>query len=121
MKIATSRWMVYFGIFLFACGVFGFLSNPAKAQTALFSGALFGSISLTWGMLMKRGAHQAWWGAIGTTGFLCLVFTWRAIMSWLSVAQGQPKELAAILITVMLLGSALTTGFLWLRRAERLG
>ena len=90
-------------------GVTGYLSNPEKAKTALMSGGLFGSLAMICGVLCWRGAKWAGQLALGLAGFLALIFTWRATVSWFAVAQGNPDKLtAAVLITLMLAASVAT-------------
>ena len=97
-----AKWTVAYGLFLIACGLAGFLSNPEKAKTALISGGTFGALSILWGVLMARGARWSRGVAFGTSGFLVAVFTWRAGVSWLAVADGATdKRFAALLITLM--------------------
>ena len=107
-----GRWFIGFGIFLFVCGVAGFLSNPSGAKTALISGGTFGFLSALWGVLMSRGFGWAWLAALVCTGFLAAVFTWRAAAGWMAYSAGQPKLFAASLITLMLLGALVSMGVL---------
>ena len=106
MMSFTGRWFVGFGIFLILCGVAGFLSNPSGAKTALLSGGTFGFLCGLWGVLMLRGYRRARVAAMVCTGFLAIVFAWRAMVGWLAYAEGAPKLFAASLITLMLAGSA---------------
>jgi uncharacterized membrane protein (UPF0136 family) len=107
-----GRWFIGFGIFLFVCGLAGFLSNPSGAKTALISGGTFGFLSALSGVLMSRGLGWAWMVALGCTGFLAAVFTWRAAAGWMAYSTGQPKLFAASLITLMLAGSLISIGVL---------
>jgi uncharacterized membrane protein (UPF0136 family) len=113
----SGRWFVGFGVFLVLCGLAGFLSNPSGAKTALISGGTFGVLSAAWGFLMLRGMGWAWMAALGCTGFLAAVFTWRAAVGWMAVEAGEPKLFAASLITLMLTGSLVSIGVLWKNRA----
>jgi uncharacterized membrane protein (UPF0136 family) len=106
--MTNARWLVSFGIFLFLCGLAGYLSNPAAAKTALITGSLFGGLSVVWGLLLGKGFKVARWIALVMTVILCGVFSWRSIASWQAVAEGAPKTFAASLITLMLLGSLAT-------------
>ena len=102
MKSALARWTIAYGLFLIACGFAGYLSNPEKAQTALISGGTFGALSILWGVLMARGVAWSRWAALVTSALLLAVFSWRATVSWLAVAEGNADKLtAATLITVM--------------------
>ena len=97
-----AKWTIAYGLFLIACGLAGYLSNPEKAKTAVSSGGTFGALSILWGALMARGMTWSRWAAIGTSGFLVAVFLWRACVSWLAVADGATeKRFAAALITMM--------------------
>lgn len=102
MKPSRANWTIAYGLFLIACGVAGYLSNPEKAKTALISGGTFGALSIIWGALMRRGLAWSRWAALVTSGFLVAVFTWRASVSWMAVNDGAvEKRTAAILITLM--------------------
>lgn len=105
-RLSIGRWYIGFGVFLIVCGLAGFASNPAAAKTALMSGAVFGTLSALWGFwLLKGGRWPALIAAGLTTLMLCVTFAWRSTMSWQAYADGEPKLFAAILITVMLIGS----------------
>ena len=108
----TGRWFVGFGLFLITCGIAGFLSNPGGAKTALISGGTFGALSALWGILMQQGIRWARQAALVCTGFLAVVFTWRAAVGWSAYASGEPKLFAATLITLMLAGSVTSIGVL---------
>ncbi len=107
-RMNNSRWLIGYGIFLFVCGLAGFLSNPAAAKTALISGSLFGGLSILWGVLLGKGLGFAKWVALVMTLLLCGVFGWRSTAGWQAVSEGEPKAFAATLITLMLLGSLAT-------------
>ena len=71
------------------------------------SGGTFGALSILWGVLGARGVRWSWPAALVTTGFLALVFAWRATVGWLAVLDGKSEKLfAATLITLMLAASA---------------
>ena len=108
-----GAWVFGYGVFLLAVGVAGYLSNPAKAATALVSGGTFGTLSMLLGFLLRRGLRWAHFAALATTGFLTLVFSWRSAASWSAVHSGHPEKLvAAWLITAMLAASVVTLGVL---------
>lgn len=108
MTKSLGAWMIGYGAFLVAMGVTGYLSNPAKAATALISGGTFGALSMAWGVLLRRGMGWARWAALATTGLLAAVFAWRSTASWTAVQAGEPKLIAALIITSMGLASVAT-------------
>ena len=109
MTPPVGNWMIGYGAFLIAVGIAGYLSNPEKAATAVLSGGTFGTLSMAWGLLLRRGHAWARRGAIATTGLLAVVFTWRASVGWIAVAAGQSEKLvAAALISAMLVASLAT-------------
>jgi uncharacterized membrane protein (UPF0136 family) len=114
--MTNSKWLISYGVFLFLCGLAGYLSNPVAAKTALISGSVFGTLSLIWGLLLGKGFGFAKWAALATTLLLCAVFSWRSFASWQKVLNGEPKAFAASLITLMLLGSLATVARLAARR-----
>jgi hypothetical protein len=104
-----AQWYLGFGIFLIACGVAGYASNPEAAKTALMSGGTFGTLSAFWGFwILKGGRLLALLAAGLTTLMLCGAFTWRSVVSWQAYSEGKPKLFAAILITGMLFASVLS-------------
>jgi uncharacterized membrane protein (UPF0136 family) len=101
-----GKWIVAYGCFLIVIGLAGYLSNPERAQTALISGGVFGTLSIIWGVLSLRGFGWARLAAMITTIFLSLIFLWRTSVTWGAVARGDSdKMLAAILISLMLAAS----------------
>jgi uncharacterized membrane protein (UPF0136 family) len=109
MNYRLGGWLIGYGIFLMIVGLAGYLSNPERAKTALMSGGLFGTLAIVCGMLRWRGVLWAGKVALGLTGFLALIFTWRATVGWLAVAQGNSDKLtAAVLITLMLAATVAT-------------
>lgn len=108
-----GAWVFGYGVFLLAVGIAGYLSNPAKAATALVSGGTFGALSMLLGFLLRRGLRWAHVAALATTGFLTLVFSWRSVATWGAVRSGNSEKLvAAWLITAMLVASVVTLGIL---------
>ena len=91
--MTNARWLISFGVFLFLCGLAGYLSNPATAKTALISGSLFGGLSVVWGILLAKGFNFAKWIALVMTLMLCGVFGWRSVVSWQAVADAPPRSL----------------------------
>lgn len=118
--IALARWTIAYGLFLIACGLAGYFSNPEKAKTALISGGTFGVLSILWGVLMARGAAWGRWAAMVTSGFLVAVFVWRASVSWLAVADGATeKRFAAVIISMMGIASIVICARLLFGRFHR--
>ena len=117
MNVKTAGYLVFYGVFLVLMGLLGYLSNPEKAKSALMSGGAFGVLSIVWGVLGARGFRWILPAAGVTTGLLAVVFAWRASVGWLAVLNGKSEKLvAAVLITVMLAGSALMLSCLWKAR-----
>ena len=109
-----GRWFIAFGAFLIVCGLLGYLSNPEKAKTALMSGGTFGLLSAVWGAwILKGGGKIAWFAATGTTLLLVAAFTWRSTASWQAFFAGEPKLIAASLISAMWIASIATIFALW--------
>lgn len=107
MNAATWKYVIGYGVFLIIIGLLGYASNPEKAKTALMAGGTFGTLSIIWGAIMANGMAWARYAAMVTTSMLAVVFGWRAWMSWQAVVAGEPKLLAACLISSMLLASLL--------------
>jgi len=107
MNTKTAGYLILYGGFLVLMGLLGYLSNPEKAKTALMTGGTFGALAILWGVLGARGVRWVVPAALVTTALLTLVFSWRATVSWQAVIEGQSeKRSAALLLTVMLVGSA---------------
>lgn len=117
MKPTTWKYVIGYGIFLIVIGLLGYASNPEKAKTALMSGGMFGTLSIIWGAVMAKGKAWGRYAAIATTSLLAVVFGWRAFMGWQAVLVGQPKLIAASLISSMLLASLILLPLLFRKRA----
>jgi uncharacterized membrane protein (UPF0136 family) len=114
-----GRWYIAFGAFLIVCGVLGYLSNPEKAKTALMSGGTFGLLSAGWGVwILKGGRKLAWCAAATTTLLLVAAFTWRSTASWQAFFAGEPKLIAAVLISAMWVASVASLVALWKAKAS---
>jgi len=112
----SAKWLIGYGIFLFLCGVAGYLSNPAGAKTALLSGSLFGGLAVVFGVLSWSGKKWAQFMALAMALMLVVVFGWRSTMGWIATSAGEPKLFAASLISLMLLASLATVVVLWRAR-----
>jgi uncharacterized membrane protein (UPF0136 family) len=113
-----SKALIFFGIYLIVAGLAGYLSNPTKAATALFSGGLFGLLSIGSGFLLKQGKQWALKVGITLSSFLVLVFSWRASVGWIAVYNGNSEKLfASALISSMLIAALLTLFLLYPRTA----
>ena len=120
MSRFLCKWMVGYGLFLMIIGIFGFLSNPEKAKTALLSGGGFGFLSIVLGILLHRGFRWARSAAVAMTTLLATVFVWRTGVGWVAVNQGQlEKRTAAVLITLMLAASIVTVMVLLRSRSDK--
>jgi uncharacterized membrane protein (UPF0136 family) len=125
-SIVATR-LICYGLFLFSiaiaavsydprAGTFGFY---APAKTALISGGICGSLSILWGILLRRGLRWPLLAAIASTRVFLTAFTWRSTVGWMAVAAGDThKWFAATLITCMWIASAALVLFLIRARAE---
>eukprot|EP01112_Ceratiomyxa_fruticulosa_P003918 TRINITY_DN1423_c0_g1_i1.p1 TRINITY_DN1423_c0_g1~~TRINITY_DN1423_c0_g1_i1.p1 ORF type:complete len:129 (+),score=6.94 TRINITY_DN1423_c0_g1_i1:39-425(+) len=111
--LLASQRLAYYAVFIAVMGIIGFLTNPAKAKSALISGLVSGGLCLVWSYLISNGSsNTSKWGCIA--GFVsCLVlgfvFAWRAFLAWNSYLSGQEEKLVpAVLTSVMSLASAVT-------------
>ena len=105
MRALSGKLMAY-GVFLIACGVAGYLSNPEKAKSALISGCVFGGLTLFWALLARQGTSWARPAALVTAILVAIATGWRAVIGWQGVAAGDSsKRLAAVLVTLMALAS----------------
>jgi hypothetical protein len=100
MNIQTAGSLVIFGIFLVLLGTIGYVTHPEKAISSLIAGGAFAALWMLWGILSAKGVRWSW---LATTVLLALACVWRASLSWLAVANGQPdKAFASVIITLML-------------------
>jgi uncharacterized membrane protein (UPF0136 family) len=119
-KRSLAAWIIGYGLFLAVIGLLGFMSNPEKARTALISGGTFGALSIVWGVLTALRMAWAPAAAMVTTGFLLVIFTWRASAGWLAYFGGETdKVVAASLISTMWLGSVVLLTVLFRDRRRR--
>ncbi|MCD8481230.1 MAG: hypothetical protein LR015_00250 [Verrucomicrobia bacterium] len=102
---ARALTTLYYGAFLIFAGLMGYASNPEAAKTALMSGSIFGTIFLLFGFGMLKGVQILRWIAVGVAIPLGGIFVWRATVSWQAVANGEPKQVAAGIISAMLIAT----------------
>jgi uncharacterized membrane protein (UPF0136 family) len=108
---------LFYGLFLILAGGIGFLSNPEKAQTALISGSVFGTLSIIFGVGVLRSIKWSFELGTGILGLLAVVFTWRSIVTWQAVVAGSEEKLfAACLISAMLLATLVS---LWMLKCSK--
>ncbi|MGD9896891.1 MAG: hypothetical protein AB7T14_07465 [Candidatus Methylacidiphilaceae bacterium] len=111
----VARWLIIYGLGLVALGTIGYLSNPRKAKTALYSGGGFGVITICLGVLTRRGASWALPAALLLVTLFSLLLTWRSVVVWKAVAAGERrKAFVGSLLALMLLFSALLLPYLFL-------
>ena len=101
-RSSLAVWIAGYGLFLIVIGLLGWLSNPAQAKTALISGSVFGSINLLFALFLAKGLLMMRWVTLAVAGVLSMIFVWRSTVSWIAVSNGEPKWVAALLISAML-------------------
>lgn len=102
---ARAMTTLYYGGFLIFAGLIGYASNPEAAKTALMSGGIFGTLFVLYGFAMLKQVDVFRWVAVGTALPLAAIFTWRATVSWQAVLAGEPKQVAAGIISAMLIAT----------------
>ena len=113
MNTKTAGYFVIAGVFLILIGVMGYVTHPERALTSLIFGGGFGVLWMLWGILSAKGRQWTWLAAAATTGLIGLTCAWRGSLGWLAVAGGESeKAFASVLITLMLVVSALMAFFL---------
>jgi uncharacterized membrane protein (UPF0136 family) len=104
-----SKALLLFGAYLLVAGLIGYLSNPSKALTALYSGGLFGLLSIASGIHLQRGNPWALKAGLALVSLLVVTFSWRASVGWFAVSNGASEKLfASALISSMLLAAFFT-------------
>lgn len=123
---SAKQILISYGLFLILAGLLGYLSNPARAQTALISGGVFGGTSLILGFLWRNDLMPGQflhrliqWASFSILALLLVVFSWRMLASWSAVLSGEDSKLfAAVLISSMWLAT-LSCGTLLARNIRR--
>lgn len=110
----VARWLIIYGLGLVALGTIGYLSNPKKAQTALYSGGGFGVITIVLGILTRRGVPWALPTALLLVSLFSLLLVWRSTVTWKAVAAGESrKAFVGSLLALMLLFSVFLLPYLF--------
>jgi uncharacterized membrane protein len=111
----VARWLIIYGLGLIALGTTGYLSNPRKAKTALYSGGGFGVIAICLGVLTRRGVSWALPIALFLVALFSLLLIWRSVVVWKAVLAGERrKAFVGALLALMLLFSAFLLPYLFL-------
>jgi len=85
MNESLSSILIFYGLFLIACGIASVIFIGLKAKTALISGGTSGAISLTIAYLFTHGFGWFWPAGIFFSFALFIVFSWRATKTLFSV------------------------------------
>jgi hypothetical protein len=113
MTERISTGLILYGLTLLILGFVGYLSNPQKAKTSLFSGGGMGVLSILLGYFSKLPL------VLPISFILIILFSlmlmWRAVITWKLVQAGNKNKLfAASLLSIMLFISLLTLGYLYI-------
>lgn len=108
----SSLCLIFYGIALILLGLVGYLSNPKKAKTSLFSGSGMGTIAIILGFFSKLALALVL--SLVLISLFSLMLLWRAVVSWRLVAAGNKNKLfVASLLSLMLLLSLFVLGYLY--------
>jgi hypothetical protein len=109
-----SKVMIGFGLFLIIAGFAGWAATgfEPRGATAIASGAITGALMLlmAWlsaqpkGLAKNFGIHAGFVLAL----IFGLVFTWRGLVGWGILGDGEPKPWVATLISTMAVVSFVT-------------
>ena len=106
---------------MFILGLFGFLSNPSKAMSALIVGGVTAIIFTVLGLYIKKENKRALTILTFLGALLSIMLVWRTSSAWSAYLMGKESKLmAALLISAMLLITLVITGLGFsLRRRPR--
>eukprot|EP01113_Clastostelium_recurvatum_P047091 TRINITY_DN8342_c0_g1_i1.p1 TRINITY_DN8342_c0_g1~~TRINITY_DN8342_c0_g1_i1.p1 ORF type:complete len:131 (+),score=13.44 TRINITY_DN8342_c0_g1_i1:22-414(+) len=91
--LVASRRMNYYAFLLVIIGTLGYVSNRAKAGSALISGVACGGVSLMCSYLMYRGVPYSATLTVVVLVLLDGVFGWRAFLAWSAFLSGQHEKI----------------------------
>lgn len=99
--------LIFYGSFLLACGVAGYLLTGETSSSSLFNGGVFGSLMIVMGLLLRQGRPWTMPAALSATAIFTLTFVWRGTVQWIEVAQGSSDHVGvAVLLSFMFIVSA---------------
>jgi hypothetical protein len=108
--------LIFYGLFLIACGIVSVALIGLKAKTALASGGLSGLFALSIAYLITIQASIATWAGIFLASALFIVFSWRATKTLFRIFELIPlaseelkgKGIAFLIISLMAVVSIVT-------------
>lgn len=110
--------LMFYGLFLIACGIVSVIFIGLKAKTALISGGTSGCISLLIAYLLMNEFGGLWIAGVVFAFALFVVFSWRATKTLFSVLEmiksNHPdlkgKGIAFLIISLMAVVSIVVVG-----------
>lgn len=103
MTKQLGRLLMYYGLFLFGCGLIGYALTDVNGTVSLLNGTLLGGFVCILGTLIKQSKQWAYPAALSATGIFTFTFVWRGIKQWNLVAIDHAVSHwpVAMLLTVM--------------------
>lgn len=109
----TARQLLVYGILILSVGLAGWALRPETAVSGAIVGGVVFLIVLALSFPVRQGHRGAAKGAVVFVAAFGLLSTFLAAKRWMLVADGEPKELVASLISAMALLSFLFAWTLW--------
>jgi len=106
--------LIWYGMFLVACGIAGFMLTGEKSSSSILNGGVFGSLMVVIGLLLKQGRQWTMPAALSATAIFTLTFVWRGAVQWVDFAQGAQSHLSvALLLSLMFVVSAVVLAIMF--------
>jgi Transmembrane proteins 14C len=87
-----SPLLVFYGLFLWTCGIVSVIFIGPKAKTALISGGMSGALVLLTAWQISEGNQFARWVGIALSLILFVVFSWRSSKTLSAIFELIPER-----------------------------
>lgn len=105
--------LVLYGLFLFLCGILGYLATRETSTSSLLNGGIFGTLMCIGGLLGRQGRMWTLPAAVSATAVFTLTFLWRGSLQWYhTVTDDASRWLVSVLLTLMLFASGIMLAIL---------
>jgi uncharacterized membrane protein (UPF0136 family) len=106
MSRRVGNLLVLYGLFLFLCGILGYLATRETSTSSLLNGGIFGTLMCLGGLLGRQGRLWTLPAAVSATSVFTLTFLWRGILQWYhAVTDDTSRWIVAVLLTLMFAAS----------------
>jgi len=94
--------VMFYGIFLVACGLLGYALTMETSTSSLLNGGIFGTLLIALGFLLRQGRMWTFPATLSAVGIFTLTFLWRGVVQARAVVEGLSDHLGVSALLVVM-------------------